>query len=61
MFVHVAQAMGCNVIAVVKREAQVEAARKMGAHDVVHTGSVNDYTAYLTLGSIITMSALLAR
>jgi len=27
----------------------------------LHTGSVNDYTAYLTLGSIITMSALLAR
>lgn len=42
MFVHVAQAMGCNVIAVVKREAQAEAARKMGAHDVVHLGSVKD-------------------
>ncbi len=42
MFVHVAQAVGCNVIAVVKREAQIEAARRMGAHDVVHIGSVKD-------------------
>ena len=40
MFVHVAQAVGCNVIAVVKRESQIESARKMGAHDVVHIGSV---------------------
>jgi L-iditol 2-dehydrogenase len=42
MFVHVAQAVGCNVIAVVKRHAQIEAARRMGAHDVVHIGSVKD-------------------
>src|SRR6266700_8444622 len=42
MFAHVAQAMGCNVIAVVKREAQIEAARKMGAHDVVSLSSVAD-------------------
>ena len=42
MFVHVAQAMGCNVIAVVKREAQIEAASRMGAHDVVHLSAVND-------------------
>ena len=42
MFVHVAQAVGCNVIAVVKREAQIEAAQKMGAHDVVHIGAVKD-------------------
>jgi L-iditol 2-dehydrogenase len=42
MFVHVAQAMGCNVIAVVKRQTQIEAARKMGAHDVVHLGGVKD-------------------
>jgi len=42
MFVHVAQAMGCNVIAVVKRESQIEAAQKMGAHDVVHLGGVKD-------------------
>ena len=40
MFVHVAQAVGCNVIAVVKRESQIESARKMGAHDVEHIGSV---------------------
>jgi L-iditol 2-dehydrogenase len=42
MFVHVAQAVGCNVIAVVKREEQIAAARRMGAHDVVHTGAVKD-------------------
>jgi len=42
MFVHVAQAVGCNVIAVVKRESQIESARKMGAHDVVHIGSVTN-------------------
>jgi L-iditol 2-dehydrogenase len=42
MFVHVAQAVGCNVIAVVKRESQIEAARKMGAHDVLHLGSANN-------------------
>ncbi len=42
MFVHVAQAVGCNVIAVVKRDSQIVAARKMGAHDVVHVGSVNN-------------------
>ena len=42
MFVHVAQAMGCNVISVVKRESQIEAARKMGAHDVVHLEAVKD-------------------
>src|SRR6476619_4572830 len=42
MFVQVAKAMGCNVIAVVKRESQIEAARKMGAHDVVHLEGVKD-------------------
>jgi L-iditol 2-dehydrogenase len=42
MFVHVAQAMGCNVIAVVKRASQVEGARKMGAHDVVSLASGKD-------------------
>jgi L-iditol 2-dehydrogenase len=42
MFVHVAQAMGCNVIAVVKREGQISPARKMGAQEVVHTGSVEN-------------------
>jgi len=42
MFIHVAQAVGCNVIAVVKREAQIEAARRMGAQDVVYLGSASD-------------------
>jgi len=42
MFVHVAQAMSCNVIAVVKRASQIEAARKMGAHDVVSLESGKD-------------------
>jgi multicomponent Na+:H+ antiporter subunit D len=27
----------------------------------LHTGSVNDYAAYLTLGGVITISTLLAR
>ncbi len=45
MFAHVAQAVGCNVIAVVKHEAQVAAARRMGAHDVVHLGSLKDPVA----------------
>ena len=50
MFVHVAQAMGCNVIAVVKRKAQIEAARRMGAHDVVDLGSyANPVEAVRTL------------
>ena len=35
MFVHVAKAIGCNVIAVVKRDSQVALARKKGAHEVV--------------------------
>jgi L-iditol 2-dehydrogenase len=42
MFVHVAQAVGCNVIAVVKRDSQVADARRMGAHEVVHTMSVGN-------------------
>src|SRR5207245_5612316 len=42
MFVHVAQAVGCNVIAVVKRDAQIAAAQRMGAHDVVHLGAEKD-------------------
>src|SRR2546430_286237 len=33
---------GCNVIAVVKRDEQVEAARKFGAHDVVQITNVDD-------------------
>src|SRR5947209_7222778 len=35
MFIQVAKLSGCNVIAVVKRDAQVEAAKRMGADDVV--------------------------
>src|ERR1700758_3604175 len=35
MFVQVARAIGCNVIAVVKRDSQVSTARKKGAHEVV--------------------------
>ncbi len=35
MFVQVAKAIGCNVIAVVKRDSQVALARKKGAHEVV--------------------------
>jgi L-iditol 2-dehydrogenase len=35
MFVQVAHAIGCNVIAVVKRDSQVLAAKRKGAHDVV--------------------------
>jgi L-iditol 2-dehydrogenase len=42
MFVHVAQAVGCNVIAIVKRESQVADARRMGAHEVVQTTAVKD-------------------
>ena len=42
MFIHVAQAVGCNVIAVVKRESQVADARRMGAHEVVQTTAVQD-------------------
>src|SRR5512140_848354 len=42
MFVHVAQAIGCNVIAVVKRDSQATAVRHMGAHDVVQITKVKD-------------------
>lgn len=35
MFMQVAKLIGCNVIAVVKRDSQVTAAKHMGAHDVV--------------------------
>jgi len=37
MFVQVARAIGCNVISVVKRDGQVEAARQMGAHEIIQT------------------------
>jgi L-iditol 2-dehydrogenase len=42
MFIQVAKAVGCNVISVVKRDAQVEAAKHMGAHDVVQITKVKD-------------------
>ena len=42
MFVQVAKAIGCNVIAVVKRDSQVSLARKKGAHEVVQISKVKD-------------------
>jgi L-iditol 2-dehydrogenase len=42
MFVQVAHAIGCNVIAVVKRDSQVAAAKRKGAHDVIQITKVND-------------------
>ncbi len=42
MFVQVAKATGCNVISVVKRDSQVDAAKRMGAHDVVQITKVEN-------------------
>jgi L-iditol 2-dehydrogenase len=42
MFVQVAHAIGCNVVAVVKRDSQVAAAKRKGAHDVVQITKVSD-------------------
>ena len=42
MFVQVAKLSGCNVISVVKHEAQVEAALRMGADDAVRITAVDD-------------------
>jgi L-iditol 2-dehydrogenase len=42
MFVQVAKLSGCNVIAVVKRDSQVQAARRMGADEVVQITQVHD-------------------
>src|SRR5947199_3596802 len=42
MFVQVAKATGCNVISVVKRDSQVAAAKRMGAHEVVQITKVKD-------------------
>ena len=39
MFVQVAKAIGCNVIAVVKRDSQVSMARRKGAQEVVQLGT----------------------
>jgi L-iditol 2-dehydrogenase len=41
-FIQVAKLSGCNVIAVVKRDEQVEAARKFGAHEVVQISTIDD-------------------
>jgi L-iditol 2-dehydrogenase len=42
MFVQVARAIGCNVISVVKRDGQVEAAKHMGAHEIIQTTKVTN-------------------
>src|ERR1700744_4832812 len=42
MFVQVAKAIGCNVVAVVKRDSQVSAAKQMGAHEIVQTTKVTN-------------------
>ncbi len=42
MFMQAAKLTGCNVIAVVKRDAQVAAARRIGSHDVVQITQVKD-------------------
>jgi L-iditol 2-dehydrogenase len=45
MFVQVAHAIGCNVIAVVKRDSQVAAAKRKGANEVVQITKVSDPVA----------------
>jgi L-iditol 2-dehydrogenase len=42
MFVQVAKLTGCNVIAVVKRDSQVAAAKRFGADDVVQITETDD-------------------
>jgi L-iditol 2-dehydrogenase len=42
MFMQVAKLIGCNVIAVVKRDAQVEGAKRIGASEVVQITKVSD-------------------
>jgi L-iditol 2-dehydrogenase len=42
MFIQVARAVGCNVIAVVKRDSQAAAAKHMGANEVVQITKVKD-------------------
>ncbi|HKD91322.1 MAG TPA: zinc-binding dehydrogenase [Terriglobales bacterium] len=49
MFMQVAKLSGCNVIAVVKRDGQVEAARKMGADEVVQITHVDPVQAVRSL------------
>ncbi len=41
-FIQVAKLSGCNVIAVVKRDEQVDAARRFGAHEVVQISTIDD-------------------
>jgi len=45
MFMHVAQLAGVNVIAIVKREDQIAAAKLFGAAEVVQVGAVADVVA----------------
>jgi L-iditol 2-dehydrogenase len=45
MFMHVAELAGVKVIAVVKREDQIAAARLFGASQVVHLAAVDDVVA----------------
>ena len=45
MFIHVAELAGVKVIAVVKREDQIAAARLFGASSVVQVGTVEDVVA----------------
>src|SRR3984885_479477 len=45
MFMHVAELAGINVIAVVKREDQIAAAKLFGASQVVHLAAVDDVVA----------------
>jgi L-iditol 2-dehydrogenase len=45
MIQHVAALAGCEVIAVVKRDAQVEAARALGAAHVIQTSETDDVVA----------------
>ncbi len=42
MFVQVAKLTGCNVIAVVKRDSQVQAARRFGADEIIQVTAVAD-------------------
>lgn len=41
-FIQVAKISGCNVIAVVKRDEQVDAAKKFGAHEIVQISKIDD-------------------
>lgn len=45
MLVQVAKLAGCNVIAVVKRDEQVKAAKRFGADEVVHIGKAKEPVA----------------